>query len=98
MSFVYEASYIDLMCDSDDIVSDFNKQIPQTIGSETNNIDCLANGTCTLRTVQTSNCQMRSKRSAEQETAGFEIEITCNSRICKYEYHFCKNKHIPVYH
>lgn len=85
MSFVYEASYIDLVCDSNEKAIDTHKQIPQKIELETKNIDCLANGTCALRKIQISNCQPRSKRNAEQKTAGFEIEITCDSHVCKYK-------------
>lgn len=81
MSFVYEASYIDLVCDSNEKAIDTHKQIPQKIELETKNIDCLANGTCALRKIQISNCQPRSKRNAEQKTAGFEIEITCDSHV-----------------
>lgn len=81
MSFVYEASYIDLACDSDDKVVESHKRIPQKIELETNNIDCLANGTCAMRKIQISNCQTRSKRNTEQKTAGFEIELTCDSRV-----------------
>lgn len=94
MSFVYEASYIDLVCDSDDKVIDSHKRIPQKIGIETNTIDCLKNGTCALRKIQISNCQTRSKRNAEHKTAGFEIEITCDSQVCKYIYNFYR--HFPL--
>lgn len=93
MSFVYEASYIDLACDSDDKVVESHKRIPQKIELETNNIDCLANGTCAMRKIQISNCQTRSKRNTEQKTAGFEIELTCDSRVCKYQY--ILYKHFP---
>lgn len=88
MSFFYEASYIDLVCDSNDKTIDTHKRIPPKIELETNNIDCLANGTCALRKIQISNCQTRSKRNAEQKTAGFEIEITCDSHVCKYKSSF----------
>lgn len=94
MSFVYEASYIDLVCDSDDKVIDSHKRIPEKIGIETNTIDCLKNGTCALRKIQISNCQTRSKRNAEHKTAGFEIEITCDSQVCKYIYNFYR--HFPL--
>lgn len=88
MSFVYEASYIDLVCDNDDKVIDSHQQIPQKIELETNKIECLENRTCALRQIQISNCQTRTKRNAEHKTAGFEIEITCDSHVCKYRYNF----------
>lgn len=88
MSFVYGASYINLLCDTDDKVREVNKKIQQQIKVETNSIDCVTNGTCVMRKIEILNCPTRSKRNVEQNTAGFEIEITCNSRICKYKYIF----------
>lgn len=85
MTFVYAASYIDLVCDSDDKVIDSHQRISQKIGIETNNIDCLKNATCALRKIQISNCQKRTKRNAEHKTAGFEIEITCDSHVYNSE-------------
>lgn len=91
MSFIYSASYTDLICDSNEKVESSKINISQQVTIQTSNILCIENGTCTLQRVDVANCHVRSKRETGGTSAGFKIEITCNSLVRMYL--FC----IPLY-
>lgn len=84
MSFIYSASYTDLICDSNEKVESSKINISQQVTMQTKNIDCIENGTCTLQKVDVVNCHDRSKRETGGISPGFKLKIICNSLICMY--------------
>lgn len=81
MSFVYSAFYIDLVCDSVEKVTESMTKIPQKLKFGIDTIDCVKDGKCSLSQMDVANCHQRIKREAENKTAGFHLELVCNSRI-----------------
>lgn len=84
MSFIYSASYADLICDSNEKVEGSKKNISQQVTIQTKNIYCIENGTCTLQKVDVANCHARPKREIGGTSAGFRLKITCNSLVRMY--------------
>lgn len=83
MTFKYSASYVDLVCDSDEKAKYTKDIIMKKIDVQSAQIQCILNGTCTLEHAHVTKCTDRSKREIRNKTAGFELELGCNSRICK---------------
>lgn len=83
MTFIYSASYVDLICDSDEKAKDTKDIILKKISVQSAHIECILNGTCTLEHVHITKCTDRSKREIRNRTAGFELKVGCNSGICK---------------
>ena len=84
MSFIYSASYEDLICDSNEKVEVSKINISQQVTMQTKNIHCIENGTCTLQKVDVANCHARQKREIGGTSAGFKLKITCNSLVRMY--------------
>lgn len=84
MSFQFTASYISLVCDTDDKTNDTRNKIPRMLKFAIQDIDCIANNTCLLQQINVTNCFTRTKREAENKTVGFQMELSCDSQICKY--------------
>lgn len=83
MTFIYSASYVDLVCDSDEKAKDTQDIIMKKINIQSAQIECILNGTCTLEQAHITQCINRSEREIRNKTAGFELKVGCNSRICK---------------
>lgn len=83
MTFLYSASYVDLVCDSDVKAKDTKDIILKKINVQSALIECILNGTCTLEHAHITKCTDRSKREIRNKTVGFELKVGCNSGICK---------------
>lgn len=83
MTFLYSASYVDLVCGSDEEAIDTKDIIMKKINVQSAHIECILNGTCTLEHAHVTKCTDRSKREIRNKTAGFELKFGCNSGICK---------------
>lgn len=85
MTFIYSASYVDLVCDSDEKAKDSKDIILKKINVQSAQIECILNGTCTLEHAHITKCIDRSKREIRNKTAGFELKFGCNSGIYSSE-------------
>lgn len=85
MTFLYSASYVDLVCDSDEEAIDTKDIIMKKINVQSAHIECILNGTCTLEHAHVTKCTDRSKREIRNKTAGFELKFGCNSGIYSSE-------------
>lgn len=83
MTFTYAASYVDLVCDSDEKAKDTKDIIMKKINFQSAQIECILNDTCTLEHALITQCINRSEREMRNKTAGFELKVGCNSGICK---------------
>ncbi|XP_062573264.1 uncharacterized protein LOC134235178, partial [Saccostrea cucullata] len=81
LSFMYSASYIDLMCDTTEKVADSKTEIPQKVKTGMETLDCITDGLCSVELINVANCHRRTKREAENKTVGFQLKLACNSRI-----------------
>lgn len=83
MTFTYSASYVDLVCDSDENAKYKQDIILNKVNVQSAHIECIINGTCTLEHASITKCTDRLKREIRNKPAGFELKFGCNSGICK---------------
>lgn len=83
MAFVYYASYMNLICDSNEQAKIIADIILKKITVQTALIECILNDTCTLDQAHITNCTNRTKRETRNKTAGFKLTVGCISGLCK---------------
>lgn len=83
MAFVYYASYMNLVCDSNEQANIIADIILKKINVQTALIECILNGTCTLDEAYITHCTNRTKRETRNKKAGFKLTVGCISGLCK---------------
>lgn len=83
MAFVYYASYMNLVCDSNEQANIIADIILKKINVQTALIECILNGTCTLDEAHITHCTNRTKRTTRNKKAGFKLTVGCISGLCK---------------
>lgn len=93
MAFVYYASYMNLICDSNEQAKIIADIILKKITVQTALIECILNDTCTLDQAHITNCTNRTKRETRNKTAGFKLTVGCISGLygSEYCYNFLEN-------